>query len=190
MDETNFDLRAFLADRAYPTSKIRVLLSEKLAFEIAALEHKIAGITNKEELKQLETDLAKLYEQRQGELFTFHLRGVSRRKREDIQSKGMSQIPYKFDMYGRDDPTQQVARQKLVEELLFHAYITQIDWPSGKVQAVPRAEDSENGEAEGRAIIRSVLDNAPDFAIDHLSAAIGALQGDEAVSRAAVDVDF
>lgn len=190
MDESNFDLRTFLADRAYPTSTTRVLMSEKLGFQIAAVQDKLARTSDEKLTAKLEKELEGLEEQRESEFFTFHLRGVSRRKREDIQSASMHAFPYKFDLYGRDDAEQQVSRQRLLEELIFHAFITKVVWPNGKEQVVTHAEDGENGEADGRTIIRSILDNAPDFAIAHIGAAIDALTGDEAVARASVDVDF
>lgn len=51
--------------------------------------------------------------------------------REDIASKAMSQIPIKPNLLGSDDPNNAIQRQKLENDMTWHAQITDVVNPKG-----------------------------------------------------------
>lgn len=179
-----FDLRAVLADRAYPTAAVKVLLDDKVLWELAALHRRLdeVVVTN-ENPEDLERLIAAKEAQRNEEAYTVHLRGTSPRAREDMQRKALEQLPLKPDVYGREDGVRVLERNSLLSELYFAGHITKVVAPNG-------AEQVWTPE-EARDLARAFLDTAPEHAIKTVDAAIIALRGEQQEQFAKVsDIDF
>jgi hypothetical protein len=181
----NFDLRDVLADRKYPTARIPVVLNDEVLWDFVELQRQAAeavvdnAIDSEDVQRKLEAKIA----ERDASVYWIHLRGTSRRHREDIQSEVLSQIPYKPDMYGRDDVARSLKRQQLTTELLFASHITKIVAPNGAEQVFT--------EENKRDLTRAFLDEAPDHAVNIVDNAIAQLRGEEAEQFAKVsDLDF
>lgn len=175
MSET-FDIREFLADRAYPSATQRALLSEELAFELAAIRDEHASNTDAKEQKRLDAKLEEVERRVDEAKFTFHLRAISRRAKEDIQSAALAEVPILRDMYGRDEPKREIDRRRVLTEMIFAQHITKMVSPTGAEQVW--TEDNR------RDLARAILDGAPDSTITLLDRAIGRLSGDAEMDRA------
>lgn len=181
---TDFDLRNVLADRAYPTASIKVHMTEEPYFELAALDRAVASAgtdaARAKATKAFEAARAALADA----AYTVHLRGTSPRAREDLQSEALHEFPIRRDIYGRDNDEVARNRGKLLSELYFAAHITKVVWPGGVGEQV-WDEESE------RDLARAFLGQAPDFAIETVDAAIGALRAKAEADRyGKQDIDF
>ncbi len=177
---SDFDLRDVLANRKYPTAKVRVWTDEEGFFELAALEREAASITKPgAKLTAVENKIKALKEHLNATAVIVHLRGTSRRAREDMQTEALSQFPIKRDVYGRDDDMQAFNRGNLLTELYFAAHITKIEAPNGAEQIL----DDENR----RDVARAFLDEAPEYSVKLVDAAIGALRGESEMQQG---IDF
>lgn len=168
-----FDLRETLANRAYPTTSVKVWMDEKVFFEIAALNRKITDTPNddKKAIKALENELEAKLKQRDDEAFRVHLRGVSKQARNDLQTEAMVQIPFIRDIYGREDDKRTWDRANLLSEIYFAEYITKIVNPVGDEQVFT--------EENKRDLARAFIGQAPDFSVQIVDQAIGALRGEQ-----------
>jgi hypothetical protein len=173
---SEWDIREFLAERAYPTTSVKVLLSEQIAFELDAIEQKLATEKDQKIVAKLEKELAAKQKERDEQLFTIHIRAISNRAKEDIQSAALSGVPIERDLYGMDKPENQIQRQRLIEELIFAAYITKIVTPAGAEQVLT----PENG----RAVVRAFLDNAPKYSVELVDKTIERISGDAEMKKA------
>lgn len=174
-----FDLRETLAGRAYPTSTIKVWMDEEVMFEIAALIRKQANITDPKELKAIDAQISATTKEANDQAYTVHLRGTSRRAREDMQSKAFAEFPIERDIYGREKDMTAWNRGNLLTEMYFAAHITAVVNPAGKRQ--------DWTEENRRDLARVLLDMAPEETIKMIDAAILALRGDEEMQKG---VDF
>lgn len=176
MSET-FDIREFLAERAYPTTTVKALMSEKLAFELAAVRDEHASNTDKSKTAALDAKLADKEAEIEKAKFTIHLRATSTRAKEDIQSAALAEVPIQRDMYGRDDPEREFRRRAILSELIFAAHITKIVSPTGAEQAVA-------GQPDARDIARFMIGEAPAATMNLIDRAIARLSGDAEMEKA------
>lgn len=174
-----FDLREIAAGRAYPTATVNVWVEERLFFELAALERKQASETDDDAVNALESQIQKKREELEASALKVHLRGTSRRAREDMQTKALSQFPIRRDVYGRDDDLQAVNRNRYVTELVFAAHIQSIEAPNGSKQ--------DWTEENRQELARVFLDELPEVSVNIVDKAIVALRGDEEMQQG---VDF
>jgi hypothetical protein len=181
---TDFDLRNVLADRAYPTARVPVLLDDKIVYELAALHRRLDEVpVSNENPEDLERQIAAKQQERDEQAYWVHLRATSNRAREDMQREALSQFPIKADVYGREDAVRGLERGSLLSELYFAAHITKIVAPNGAEQ--------EWTKDNGRDLARAFLDTAPEHAVKVVDAAISALRGEQESQYAKVaDVDF
>lgn len=168
-----FDLRDTLANRAYPTTSVKVWMDEKVFFEIAALNRKITDTPNddKKAITALESELEQKLKQRDDEAFRVHIRAISKRSRNDLQTEAFSQMPIIRDVYGREDEKRTWQRSNLLSELYFAEHITKVVDPMGNEQVF--TEDNK------RDLARAFLGEAPDFSVEVVDQAIGALRGEK-----------
>lgn len=166
MDENEVDLRDVLQGRKYPKGAVKVWMDDEPWFELEALEKKSATLlANTPELKQVEKRIKEVKKQIDAEAYVVHIRGISPRAGQDVISTALSEFPFKRDMYGRDDETQQINRNRLISELSFSEHIQKVVWPNGKEQAW--TEDNK------RDLARAFLGEATASAIDTVDTAIG-----------------
>lgn len=173
---SEWDIREFLAERAYPTTSVKVLLSEQIAFELDAINQKLAAATDKKEVAELEKVLAEAEARRDSQLFTVHIRATSNRARQDIQSAALHAVPIERDIYGREKSEKEFERRNVLEELIFAAHITKIVTPTGQEQVLT--------EENRRDVTRAFLDNAPAHSVKLVDAAIGRISGDAEMEKA------
>lgn len=181
----SFDLRDVLAGRKYPTARIPVVLNDEVLWEIMELQREAseALVDNSIDPDDVQRKLEAKIAERDASVYWVHLRGTSRRHREEIQSEVLSQIPYKPDAYGRDDVARSLKRQQLATELLFASHITKIVAPNGAEQVFT--------EENKRDLTRAFLSEAPDHAVNIVDTAITQLRGEEAEQFAKVsELDF
>lgn len=178
-----FDLRDVLADKAYPTTVVKVLMDERIYFELAALADAHAAATSATEQKRIAAQFKAKVEERDANQYAVHLRGTSPRAREDIQSLALATFPIKRDMWGREDDLQAVRRGQLLAQLYFAAHITKIVAPNG--------DEQEFTEENRNDVAQAFLDAAPEHSIKMVDTAITALRGEaEAQKYAQQDADF
>lgn len=170
MDEIDFDLRDALA--GYLTDSVKVWFNRALISKVAALDAELSelsarGDTDGYGAKEAEANEAK--RELAAQAWTINLRSVSRRHKEDVQSKVFAKLPVKRDPYGFEDATQVEERTRLLERKSFEAYITSVVSPSGKEMPI-------EGD-EGWAVINQIVDNAPEAALDAINAKMVELNG-------------
>ncbi len=130
LDES-WDLGEVLAERAQPTDKVTIYLNEVASHEkgkLVAAHAKASADSVGDVDKLLDEVNATLDESK----YVVHLTAIPTRMREDIASKSMAQYPIKFDLMGRDDPQNQIARTKLEHNMIWHAQITNVVNPKGQ----------------------------------------------------------
>lgn len=175
----DFDLRDVLANRAYPTTTVRVWIDEESFFELDKLQHKAAGITDKKALADVEQKIQNVIDNLNATALKVHLRGTSRRAREDMVTESLVQFPIKRDVMGREDDLQTYKRGNYLTELYFAAHIQKIEYPNGKIQEL----DEENR----RGVAYAFVGEMPDFSVKIVDEAIGALRGEAEMQQG---VDF
>jgi hypothetical protein len=180
-----FDLRDVLSGRKYPTARIPVVLDDEVVWEIAELQRQLTQALvdttlNADEIqKRLDVKMA----ERDAGVYWVHLRATSPRARAEAQSKALAEVPFKPDIYGRDDVANARHRSEVLSELAFATHITKIVSPNG-------AEQVWTPENQ-RDLARAFLGEAPEHAIKIVDAAIMALRGEEQEHFAKVsDLDF
>lgn len=176
----DFDLRDVLASRKYPTAKVKVWVDEEGFFELAALEQKIANTLDADEVSRLDAQAQKLKDELNASALTVHLRGTSRRAREDMQTEALTLFPIKRDVMGREESLQQVERGRLLTELYFAAHITAVENAAG-------ARQDWAPDSLGRELARAFLSEMPDYSVALVDQAIGALRGESEMQQG---VDF
>ena len=176
MEITSFDLRATLAERAFPSTTCRIHLSEKPFFELAALERKAADVAeDPAELGLLEKKIEEKEREIEDQAYVIHLRGISNRAAQDINSKALAAVPIKRDLYGREEDEATINRRDVLTELIFAAYMTKIVSPSGAEQVL----DDDNR----RDVARAFIDMAPRRSIQIVDQTIARLSGEAEMAR-------
>jgi hypothetical protein len=179
MSEETFDLRDVLANRKYPTVVVSVWIDEDGFFQLAALERKAADTTSKTGIADLDRKIKNLKKQLNDEAIKVHLRGTSRRSREDMITEAMVQYPIRRDVMGREDELQAYRRASLLTELYFAAHIQKVESASGQVQVL----DDDNR----RDVARSLLSELPELSVKLIDTAIANLRGEAEMQQG---VDF
>lgn len=179
MSDETFDLRDVLANRKYPTASVRVWSDEEGFFALAAMNRKAADLESGPELDDLERRIQNQEDELNASAYTVHLRGTSRRAREDMQTEALVQFPIKRDALGREDELQTWKRGNLLSELYFAAHVTKVVDPSGAVQ--------ELNDDNRRDVARAILSFLPEVSVKLIDEAIGSLRGEAEMQQG---VDF
>lgn len=179
MTDETFDLREVLANRKYPTATQRVWVDEEGFFQLAALERRSADVTDKVLIEDLDRKVQNLKDELNASAIKVHLRGTSRRAREDMITEAMVQFPIQRDLMGRENELQAYRRGNLLTELYFAAHIQKIEYPNGKIQ--------EFNDDNRRDIARAMLSELPEFSVKLIDTAIGNLRGEAEMQQG---VDF
>lgn len=159
MSEEEFDLHAALTGRSYPKATVEIWLEEEPWYELEALEKKHSKLlADDPALKTTEDEIQRVQKIINETAYKVSLRGISPRAGEDIVSKALSQVPIRFDQYGRDNMENTVNRNRLIRELSFAAHLTKVVNPDGKQITV--TDDNRQD------IARMILGEAPPTAIE------------------------
>lgn len=191
-----FDLRAVLAERAYPEDTVEFYVQEEIGYAARKLQGILAELNNqlavaqnvqdkeliKEIGKQIATAKAKLEELKEStEPYVATVRSISRRAKQDIQSQGLHRFPFKRDLYGRDEVENELARNNEISILLWANSIVSLEAPSGAVQLIDNDED----------IVRGILETLPESAYKTINAKVDELLDDgDLFDYKAQDPDF
>lgn len=129
LDEGTWDLGEVLAERAQPTETVTVYLNEVASYTKSQLmKSKPKGDEANEAWDKALEEVEEILGESE---YVIHLTAVPSRMREDIASKAMSQIPIKPNLLGSDDPNNAIQRQKLENDMTWHAQITDVVNPKG-----------------------------------------------------------
>jgi len=130
LDET-WDLGEVVAERAQPTDEVTIYLNEVASHEKGKLitMHSRAGVDKVDEIDALLDDVNAILEKSK---YVVHLTAIPTRMREDIRSKSLAKFPLKYDLMGRDEPANQIARTELENNMIWHAQIINVVNPEGK----------------------------------------------------------
>lgn len=187
-EETNtllddFDLRDMLIGRDMPEDAVTLYMNEALAFEMGKISKKLQYLSARAatgdekaaaEFTALDDVLAEKRDKLSKQGLVFHLRGITKRQKEDIQSSGLHEFPLKRDMFGRDDSINELERVRFLRIKFFTAFVDRIVTPAGKTQII-----ANNGNPSDAAIstMKAFAETAPEPTIEALDEAIGELSG-------------
>lgn len=130
LDET-WDLGEVVAERAQPTDTVTIYLNEVASHEKGKLI-KAHSLAKANEVDAIDAKLDEVEAQLEASKYVVHITAVPTRMREDISSKAMAQIPLKLDLMGRDEASNQIARMKLENDMIWNAQIVKVVNPAGK----------------------------------------------------------
>lgn len=151
----SFSIVNVLAERAYPRTQVSVVLDEGTAYEAAlikeeieALEKKIgsknSSLEQKSKLEESHEELERLTSKMMESLYTFHIRGISEGKREEISKEARKKYPIEYDknsevsalLGNNNDPKEKASpeRDNLFTDLLWKEHIEKIEDPEGSIQ--------------------------------------------------------
>lgn len=196
LEPGTFDLRATLAGLAQPEEDVEFYIDKKLGYQLTRADKLIAGLEKQlalaqaAENKELEKEASQKLIAAQEVLenlrkdmkpYVAHIRGITRTKRFDIQSKALHEYPIQRDFLGNDSGEQEFLRNDYIHRSAWANYIISVTDPDGNIQEVNR----------DREITDFYLGNLPDRAVDEIDNAIAAI-GEEGdwFRFSAQDADF
>lgn len=179
-DAKTFDLGQFLAGRGYPEKKVDIFLDEEAGLAIAEANAeltRLSGLGKTDEYEALEKRQQELIASLAERKLTVTVRGIPRKMKRDIFAKVEAEHPSKKDAFGREELT--VAAMEATDNLLWAAYIVQIETPDGAT-ITPSEKD-----------IVDLRDLAPMADLKAIQQAIAAVdEAGEGFEIAARNVDF
>lgn len=177
-----FDLAAVLQGRSYPECEVTFFLDEAAAIALSRAERqltKLALLGKTEEHDALDQTVGNLRESLRAQRYTYHLRGIPNKVRQDVRNKAFEKYPVKRNALGIEEDDDD--RDNYFTTLLWQAMTVKIVAPGGAVQVAPSLET-----------IQQFRDFAPIATLDAVSQGIQELsQGVKAgFEAAAQDTDF
>lgn len=177
-----FDLGAVLQGRSYPEAEVPFYLDEASALKLSRLERRIARLellAMEDDAKAMAEEVEALKQAIRGSQYTYHLRGIPNKVRNDVLKKSLEKYPRERDFLGTELDNDD--RDALFATLLWHAMTVKIVDPDGAEQTNLTVDQ-----------IQQVRDYLPITAINDIQEGIneltsGAKAGFEA---AAQDSDF
>lgn len=144
-DEATWDLADVVSEnpRLQPTEEVTVYLNEVAAYAKSKVQDALDKAKDPKEIEKLTKKLDEVNAELEATAYTIHLTGIPSRMREDINSKAMSEHPYRLDFMGRDEPANAQARMTRENALLWHAQVVDVvntagahkrDWTVGEKQ--------------------------------------------------------
>lgn len=196
----SFSIVNVLAERAYPKTEVSVVLDEATAYEAALvkeeleeLEKKIgskhSSAEQKEKVEDLSEQLETLTRQMMESAYTFHIRGISEGKREELSKEARKKYPIEYDKNSevsallgtsaepRETPSPE--RDNLFTDLLWKEHIEKIEDPDGSVQDTIAYND-----------IKALRTNLPLSALAKINNAIEKVRTSTAVFMMETGEDF
>lgn len=129
--DAEWDLAEVILDRVQPTEEVTVYLNEVAAYAKSKVQDALDRAKAPAEIEKLTKKLDEVNAELEATAYTIHLTGIPSRMREDINSRAMSEHPYKIDLMGRDEPANMQARMARENALLWHAQVVDVVNPSG-----------------------------------------------------------
>jgi len=128
MDALTFDLTSMFTGADFPTEEFPIFVNERIAYEIAAVDAKIAADPDNESLEEKRAEILK-----EAEKFCFRIRitGVPKDQYIAVGEEIQERFPSEFNSFGRLKPNKD--REEALESSLWALYITSITAPDGSV---------------------------------------------------------
>lgn len=172
----DFDLRDALG--GFIEDSVKVWFNREQISKVALLDAELSDLAvlddkSQFEAKEREANAAKA--ELAAQAWTINLRSVTRRHKEDVQSKVFAEKPVKRDQYGYEDAAQVEERQRLMTRRTFEAFITSVVSPSGRVRPI-------EGDA-GWSVINQIVDQAPEAALEAINAKMAEIDGKAAYKQ-------
>lgn len=177
-----FDIAEALTGRGYPEVEVHFFIDEASAISLGRAEKQLTQLAllgKTEEHDALEKTVEDLKASLRSQRYTYHLRGIPNKIRQDALAKAFEKYPRKRNALGIEEEDDE--RDNYYTTLLWQAMTVKIVAPTGAVQVNPPLET-----------IQQIRDFAPVAALDQISQGIqelsnGVRSGFEA---AAQDTDF
>lgn len=129
---SDWDLGEVLAERVQPTDTVDVYLNEQASYTKVGLVKTLSKETDADKITAIQEAIDEVDALLEASKYVIHLTAVPSRMREDINSKALSEFPFKPNVMGYDDPEQARNRQARENELIWHAQILDVVNPQGK----------------------------------------------------------
>jgi len=128
--EGTWDLGEVLAERAQPVDTVTIYLDELASFTKAGLMK--AKPKGEKDILAWQIAMDEVDAILEEKKYVIHLTAIPSRMREDIHTKAMVEKPIRpTGLFGQDEPENAVARQKIENNLIWHAQITNVVNPRG-----------------------------------------------------------
>lgn len=161
---STFDIAQVLMGRGYPETEVPFYIDEWTAVEIARKESKLAELALADDSAGYNALLAEVTELKKAlrsQQFTYHLRAVPNKVRQDILKKAFEKYPKKSNPFGMvGDIDENEDRDALYTNLLWEAMTVKIVAPDGNVQVSPSYETIERFRDYAPVAALTKIDNA------------------------------
>lgn len=190
-----FNIVQVLSERAYPRTEVPVSLDEATAYEAANIKEELdvlAKKTDAESKKKLESlteKLEDLVEQINKSSYTFHIRGISEGKREELLAQARKKYPVEYEQpsditaflsnNSQKEEKPSPERDNLFTDLLWVEHIEKVEDPDGNVQEGLTYND-----------IRSLRSNLPLSALAKINSGIEKVRTATAIFMMETGEDF
>jgi hypothetical protein len=192
-----FSIINVLTERAYPKTKVSVSLDEATAYDAAVIKERIDELARKDssvssvtrEISELNEQLSELVEKMAKSTYTFHVRGISEGKREEILAKARKKYPVEYEakndiasiLSNNGERTEKPSpeRDSLFTDLLWAEHLEMIEDPDGNIQ-----------EVIGYTDVRTLRHNLPLSALAKINSAIERVRTATAVFMMETGEDF
>ena len=157
-----FDIGAALEGRGYPEVEIQFFLDEAAAMALARAEKQLTQLAllgKTEEHDALDKTVSELRDKLRSQQYTYHLRGIPNKVRQDALTKAFEKFPRKRNALGIEEEDDE--RDNYFTTLLWQLMTVKIVDPNGAVQINPSLET-----------IQQIRDLAPVAALDKIAQGI------------------
>lgn len=196
----SFSIVNVLAERSYPKTEVSVVLDEGTAYEAALVKEEIeelekkigskhSSAEQKSKLEEMYEQLETLTHQMMQSSYTFHIRGISEGKREELSKEARKKYPIEYDknsevsalLGNSNDPKEKPSpeRDNLFTDLLWKEHIEKIEDPEGSIQ-----------DTIGYNDIKALRTNLPLSALAKINNAIEKVRTSTAVFMMETGEDF
>jgi len=196
----SFSIVNVLAERSYPKTEVSVVLDEATAYEAALVKEEIeelekkigskhSSAEQKSKLEEMYEQLETLTHQMMQSSYTFHIRGISEGKREELSKEARKKYPIEYDknsevsalLGNSNDPKEKPSpeRDNLFTDLLWKEHIEKIEDPEGSIQ-----------DTIGYNDIKALRTNLPLSALAKINNAIEKVRTSTAVFMMETGEDF
>ena len=196
-----FNIVDAVRGRAYPKDEVDVFIDEKIAFEVAAMNELIDGISNEMDktiLNKKEVDefikrrdevmdeRDRLIKEMGGNKYVFHITGVSEGARQDMYEKAVEKFPIKYEK--NRNPLTGVVEKEEVENSERDRYFTALLWEAYISKVVAPDGSEQNGITYEDAV--ELRRSLPLAAISTITEAIEKMRAATALFMLSVNEDF
>lgn len=179
---STFDITAVLQGRGYPELEVPFYVDEPSALALSQAEKQLTNLAmlgKTTEHDELEKRVNDLRDALRANRFTYHLRGIPNKVRQDVYRKAFEKYPRQQSFIGIEEDNPE--RDAYYTTLLWQAMTVKIVAPDGAVQVNPPLE-----------VVQQFRDFAPSAALNAIDAGIQELSNGvkAGFETAAQETDF